>query len=468
MKINKLTLSVAMVLAAQAQAHAADTYFDNFIPVASSVAQHAVSSAAETTNPLVLPANFSQKVIANRTNQNALVSGSNSGSWDMIDTNRTGADANRYLFMPFETGTAGVQRVDLWDTNYNTRTVTIVAPGTQSFVSGDASRWTPWGTYLTAEESWGTGSSRGRLFEVTNPTTAGANGGNFVQRNIIPRISHEGLAFDSAKNLYFIDELNGGSIYKYSSLNPNATNGDDYFAAGQTSVLRVGDGNTDNALGSFNWVALTDANGAGLPGFVAATGAGNPAGTIDARATTDLAAFKGTNYQRPEDIEIKTLADGSEVLIIATTTTDNMHTFNLSTKEVMMFADRNTIDAATGLAVGTAFNNLDNVAIDAAGNIYGIEDESGGFANIWKATDANNDGVAESVSVWATVAVQGSEPTGLFFDLTNPNIAYVNIQHPSSGNDMLVQITAVPEPETYAMMLAGLGLVGFMGRRRKA
>jgi len=28
-------------------------------------------------------------------------------------------------------------------------------------------------------------------------------------------------------------------------------------------------------------------------------------------------------------------------------------------------------------------------------------------------------------------------------------------------------ITAVPEPETYAMMLAGLGLLGFMSRRRK-
>jgi hypothetical protein len=26
----------------------------------------------------------------------------------------------------------------------------------------------------------------------------------------------------------------------------------------------------------------------------------------------------------------------------------------------------------------------------------------------------------------------------------------------------------VPEPETYAMLLAGLGLVGFMARRRQA
>jgi hypothetical protein len=41
-----------------------------------------------------------------------------------------------------------------------------------------------------------------------------------------------------------------------------------------------------------------------------------------------------------------------------------------------------------------------------------------------------------------------------------------------SGNDFAVDkislTSAVPEPETYAMLLAGLGLVGFAARRRKA
>ena len=35
-------------------------------------------------------------------------------------------------------------------------------------------------------------------------------------------------------------------------------------------------------------------------------------------------------------------------------------------------------------------------------------------------------------------------------------------------DDFSATVTAVPEPETYAMMLAGLGAIGFMSRRRKA
>ena len=37
-----------------------------------------------------------------------------------------------------------------------------------------------------------------------------------------------------------------------------------------------------------------------------------------------------------------------------------------------------------------------------------------------------------------------------------------------SAADLGAYIAPVPEPETYAMLLAGLGLVGFMARRRNA
>ncbi|MDE2388812.1 MAG: PEP-CTERM sorting domain-containing protein [Betaproteobacteria bacterium] len=35
------------------------------------------------------------------------------------------------------------------------------------------------------------------------------------------------------------------------------------------------------------------------------------------------------------------------------------------------------------------------------------------------------------------------------------------------GHDVAANLVPVPEPETYAMLLAGLGLIGFVGYRRK-
>jgi uncharacterized protein len=458
--IKKITLAVALALSSQA--YAANTEFDNFTPLTSSQ----VGALPAATPVLLSSPYFSQVTIADRTG-----SGVAGAAWDMVDSDASG----RYLFTPFETAQGGVLRIDTQDTNYATRAVTIVAPGTQAFVAGDASRTTPWGGYLTAEESWGAGSTKGRLFEVTNPTTATANGGNFIQRNIIPRVSHEGLAFDAMKNLYFIDELNGGSIYKYTSANANATNGDDYFAAGQTFVAKVNGGSNANAVGNISWQAITDANGGFLAGSsVFATAAGLPAGTIDGRESANLVG--GTDYQRPEDTEIVKNANGEEILYFATTTTNEVYAFNLATNTSSVFANASTIDLATGLPVtSTAFTSPDNISFDSEGNIYIIEDRNGAVDDdIWFAKDINKDGdlldAGEGLARWASNGTPGSEFTGLYFDRNDPNKAYVNIQHPTDGNDRMIQLTAtapVPEAETYAMFLAGLGLMGFMSRRRK-
>jgi|CXWL01.1.fsa_nt_gi secreted PhoX family phosphatase len=489
MFIRTRIAAAAGLLALAAPALAASSYFSTFTPLPASAGPIPIGDAAEAVPALLSSPRFSQRSIADRATQNALVPASNSGNWDMITANESGADAGRYLFMPFETASGGVQRVDLWDANHATRTVTIVAPGTQGFVAGDASRWTPWGSYLTAEECWGGQcNTKGRLFEVTNSTTAAANGGSFIQRNVVPRVSHEGLAFDAAKSLYFIDELNGGAIFKFVSANPNASTGDAYFDKGQTFVLKVGagaqfEGNNGPAItGMGSWEAITTAAGTPTAATFAAmvnVGGGNFA--LDGRAAATLVG--ATGYNRPEDLEIQTAANGSQLIYFATTDSDNnansadgrsrVYTLNAATGEVKLFADASTIDLATGLAVGGGLRNADNLAIDADGNIYIIEDRNGGVDDdIWFARDLNKDGdlldAGEGLARWASNGVQGSEFTGLYFDKFNPNKAYVNIQHPTSGVDRLIEISAVPEPGTYAMLLAGLGFAGFLARHRRA
>lgn len=417
---------------------AAGTNFSTFTPLPSSVAAGTLpeNSPFQLSSPA-----FTQKVVASVKKQIAQGE-TNPGQWDQIASNETGANAGRYLFVPFEKFDAnnpqgGVQRTDL----STGRTKTIVRPGTQGFVAGDASRWTPWGSYITAEESWdayGTATGyKGRMFEITNPLDD-VDKINFVQRNILPRTSHEGLTFDKDNSLYFVDEFNGGSIYKYVSAKPKATRGDAFFNKGQTFALKVAGGFNSNAMGTVTWEAITTDIGTPLPSTMAARlNVGNGQFAMDGRAAADLVG--ATNYNRPEEIDIKTV-NGQEVLFAVTTGSHEVYSLNLATNEMKVFVSRSTTNSATGLPVGNELTSPDNVEIDTDGNVYIVEDQPGGEADIWFATDANGDGVAESIGRWASMSTIGAEPTGLYFDKLNPNVAYVNVMHPDSGNDTMLQI----------------------------
>jgi sugar lactone lactonase YvrE len=435
------------------------TRFSDFTPLTSSA-----GPTADEAFPITFGnADIRQQSIADRNSQ--LAAGKpNAGAWDMIVVNETGAHKARFLFSPFESGAGGIQRHNL-ETG-ETDTIWQSWSGSPA-TRMDPSYWTPWGTYITGEENWGDCSGPnyrcGRLFELRNPTTApaifnpvGANsndGADVRHANVIPRASQEGIQFDKDDNMYFIDELSTGCIYRYTSKakSNKVKNGHaDYFAAGQTSVLRVGNGTVAGATGAFTWVPITDTSGNVLPGGVTITDA-NGVVSVDGRATCDVAAYKGTDYNRPEDMQIQTVK-GRQNLYFNETSTHKTYVMDLSNQVIKIFADRTTIDLATGLPVGSAFSSPDNLAIDHEGNIYIVEDENGGVNDdVWFARDLNKDGdlldAGEGIGRWASNGTLGSEFTGMYFDPSNKRRGWINIQHPGSGNDRTIEFTLPGGPD---------------------
>jgi uncharacterized protein len=435
MLLKKMSIAVGLAIAAShalADSSAA-TNFDDFTPMVGNT--NPAGTLPESAPFRLASDDFRQVTIVTRDTQQ--LDRFDSGNYDMHTVNENGPEAGRFLYTVFETGQAGIQRTDL----RTMQTTTIwQAENSGDQVAFDASRWTPWGTFLTGEESWSDPgqavSPYGRLYEVTNPL---ADPAAIVikQRNILPRVSHEGLAFDRDNNLYFIDERNASHIFRFKSKKPKATSGDEYFAAGETSVLRVGDGTVKEATGKAQWIALTDKDGVPLPGTVLVYG-----NEIDGRATPKLPAFLGTGFDRPEDLEIKTLENKSQLLFVATTTNHKVFSIDLKRMEVKLFASRDTIDMATSLPIGSEFTNPDNLAIDAQNNIYIVEDQPGGVEDTWYAVDKDNDGVAEALGKWASLNTVGAEATGLYFDPFNSHLAYINVQHPDSGVDRTIMLMA--------------------------
>ncbi len=80
------------------------------------------------------------------------------------------------------------------------------------------------------------------------------------------------------------------------------------------------------------------------------------------------------------------------------------------------------------------------------------------------------DGTA--LAAFAGVAADGNQTVGNFWNFTANNagdyfnsVVFASVSNAFETDNHAV--LAVPEPETYAMMLAGLGLIGFSARRRK-
>ncbi|WP_367874720.1 alkaline phosphatase PhoX [Luteolibacter sp. Populi] len=432
-----------------------------FTPLTGSAPVVPAATLGEHASPWVAPEGIHQKnIVSLREVEDQVLSpdqsiirvpgqGTSASMFDMLSFDPTGS----YLFIPHETPIgAGCTRVSLYDNSSE-----VILAGDQQGAVGnwandygafDPSRWTPNNTLFLAEE-W---AGYGRVVEILNPLADATQ----IQHRVlesIPNVAHEGINFSEKfkDTIYFIDEFNSGSIYKFVMKTP----GD--YTAGQTFVLSVDsflpcggnpaqDWNQQPAgtarTGPATWVPLTDKNGVPLPGIsdpFADVGLGGR------RAADDAG---GTPYGRPEDMSVSRSNNGNEMVFVAVTSENAVISI-----EILDERPRNKPSVATGKAIvrtmvsasspknvgfspttGT-FNSPDNIALDALGNVYVVEDAPNGSAtggDIWFIRDKNSDGVAESLDHFMSIRVNGSEATGMIFNPANPLEYAVSVQHPTS------------------------------------
>jgi secreted PhoX family phosphatase len=189
-------------------------------------------------------------------------------------------------------------------------------------------------------------------------------------------------------------------------------------------------------------VPLTDVNGNALTTVNPFANSGGPEARPGRFAADELG---GTPYGRPEDAEISELGNGREVLYFAATSEQAIYSIELigsRTATVRLMAKEGTTPKNLGFAATSGvLNSPDNLAEDALGNIYVIEDAPNGSAtggDIWFVRDADSDGVAESLDHFMTIQVAGSEATGMIFNPVKPTQFVVAVQHPNSTDLGLV------------------------------
>jgi uncharacterized protein len=429
----------------------------------------APNSDQEIKAPYVLPAGFSQRLVtrmreieADPTHQSVIRNnefGTTATMWDTTSTD------GRYVYFTHETPNgAGLSRHDL-----KKGITQVLLRGDKrgepyNNAGGDWSKdygafctslLTPWGSLFLGEE-W---SGQGRIVEVTNIRTTDPVNNPVIAKEVdsIPNVSQEGIVFSNdGKTFYFGDEDASGSVYKFVM----DKRGD--LSCGENFVLKV-DTFTGKSSASYSadpsprvgpakWISM-GRYCKGVGSYSASCSGNtspynNTAVPRAGRAAADVCG--GTPYGRPEhfNLRVRRSRVGNfrgmvEQLFFAATSEQAIYLVTMQPQDpinavVALAASDDVTPKNKGLAPTDAtLRSPDGVVIDSWGNVYIVEDEPNGNSiggDLWLMRDTDGDGIAESLDQIACNQVNGSESTGMVFDLNDPYTFYVELQHPASVN----------------------------------
>ena len=379
-----------------------------FNPIAGSAYGQTSNSWSE---PFVIPDGYTQHLVSDETDLD-IYAGHDLD--DMNTVNETGKHAGRYLYRTHEVDDLGaVSVVDLWGIRPTRVLVQEGDPAFPEITSAtdlDGIRWTPWGTILFAEEELeepvvGT-QDAGRLYEVFLDPDDPMVAVDVKDRPMVGRLRHEGIDVGPDGAVYVVDELNGGSIFRFVPERRGDLSSGQLYAlklTGLTNAQQIWNSGSAH-VGAFEWVALDMS-----------------VAVVNGNAAADL--VNATEYGRPEDVELI-----GQTLYVANTTEDRVIAIELKKKTVATFV-RSGLNAPVenaGASI-TGFNNPDNLAEGPDGRLWIVEDN---FASdIWVADkDLDKDGAADGVHLFASLRDQDAEGTGIYFG-KDPHTLFVNVQH---------------------------------------
>lgn len=176
------------------------------------------------------------------------------------------------------------------------------------------------------------------------------------------------------------------------------------------------------------------------------------------------ASLRGTNEVPPNASPATGVATLSYNDFGTASLADDRYDFALSVFNLMAPASAFHIHGAATVTENAPVR----VGLDAAPFISLI---SGGTLLV----GGNNVTPPASIPATNPSATNAGHPATTFLQMLRDGLAYVNVHTPAAAGGIpsgevrgqLVQVSAVPEPQSYALMLAGLGLVGWSALRRR-